>query len=318
MTDRERALAEIAEIADRHGLSADEVRAALEGRADRGDGARPAARQGPLARALAYLGGTFVLAGLAVFVGTFWHGMNSAERIVSTLGPGICAFVLAVLAGRSEKRERLTTPLFVLAVLLEPTGMFVACAELGSGGSPLDPEIAVGLVMLFQCLAYFAKARRTAALFAALGFAALAMSAGMLRAEVPGGWTGLAVGTSLFCLTRAIDRTEHRVITPFWYFVSAAAVLVAYYEIVEKQALEVTEVAVAALFVYLSTRFRSRTLLATGCVGLLAYVGYYTSEHFADSIGWPIALILLGILMMGLGAFAVRIHRRYIRSAPSA
>jgi len=95
--------------------------------------------------------------------------------------------------------------------------------------------------------------------------------------------------------------------------VSSAAVLVAYYEVVEKHPLEVTEVVVAALFVYLSTRFRSRTLLATGCVGLLAYVGYYTAENFANSIGWPIALILLGFLMMGLGAFAVKIHRRYIR-----
>ena len=45
------------------------------------------------------------------------------------------------------------------------------------------------------------------------------------------------------------------------------------------------------------------------------YVGYFTKENFADSVGWPLALILLGILMMAIGAFAVRIHRRYIRTA---
>jgi hypothetical protein len=31
-------------------------------------------------------------------------------------------------------------------------------------------------------------------------------------------------------------------------------------------------------------------------------------------VGWPLLLILLGVLMMGLGTAAVRIHRRYIKS----
>src|SRR5262249_56715534 len=128
-------LAEVAGTGARHGLAADEVSAAVAGRAAPGDGAPAAARQGPLARALAYLGGTFVLAGLAVFVGTFWHEMNSAERIVSTLGPGLCAFVLAVLAGRAPKRERLTTPLFVLAGLPGAAGLVVAVrGAWGAGG----------------------------------------------------------------------------------------------------------------------------------------------------------------------------------------
>ena len=70
----------------------------------------------------------------------------------------------------------------------------------------------------------------------------------------------------------------------------------------------------AGAIVYLSTIFKSRTLLATGCLGLLVYVGKVTGDRFADSIGWPLALILLGILMMALGAFAVRLHRRYIRT----
>jgi hypothetical protein len=91
-------------------------------------------------------------------------------------------------------------------------------------------------------------------------------------------------------------------------------VIVSWYAMFERRALEVSTLAVAAVFVYLSTRFRSRTLLATGCLGLLVYVGHYTSENFADSVGWPIVLIGLGILMMALGAVAVRIHRKYIRA----
>ena len=342
MTARDEALSEIVAIARRHGLTPEEIRTALAGtsfggpspataassvastatepvsstsRATTGSPESRSSKSGPLARALAWLGGTFVLAGLVVFVGMYWQGMNSAERIVITLGSGVVCFVLSFLAHGSGKRDRLATPLFILAALLEPGGMFVAFDELGHGGSLLDAEIVVGIVMLAQSVLYLAKTRRTVAVFAALGFGSLATAAFFSKMEIDGGVTGLVVGLAVFLVTHAVDRSRHRVITPFWYFASAATVLLATFDLVQHRVFEIATLAVAAGFVYLSTRIRSRTLLATGCIGILVYVGYYTRERFADSVGWPILLILLGILMMTLGAFAVRIHRRYIRTA---
>ena len=40
----------------------------------------------------------------------------------------------------------------------------------------------------------------------------------------------------------------------------------------------------------------------------------FTSEHFADSSAWPLALIVFGIVMIGLSALAVRIDRDYVRT----
>ena len=68
------------------------------------------------------------------------------------------------------------------------------------------------------------------------------------------------------------------------------------------------------VFVYLSAVLHSRTLLAVSTLALLAYTGWFTSEHFADSIGWPLALIVFGIVMIGLSALAVRIDRDYVRT----
>ena len=63
MSERTRALATIAELAARHGLGAGEIAEALE----RAPVQAPAERSsGILARVLAYLGGIFVLAGIAV------------------------------------------------------------------------------------------------------------------------------------------------------------------------------------------------------------------------------------------------------------
>ena len=46
---------------------------------------------------------------------------------------------------------------------------------------------------------------------------------------------------------------------------------------------------------------------------ILGYTGWFTSEHFADSLGWPLALVLFGLSMIALSALAFRIDRHYIR-----
>jgi hypothetical protein len=258
----------------------------------------------------------FVFAGLCVFVGTFWDEMNSAARIVVTLGSGIVALILSYLALASPRHERLSTPLYLMAVVLQPTGMLIAFGELSTGGEPLHAQLAVSAVMLVQCLLAFARHRRTTALFFALlfGCTALGTALELLDAELE--WNGLVVGVTCFLVTLAVQRTKHAGITPFWYSVAAALVQVSWFEIVEDGVLEISFVALPCALVYSSTSLRSRTLLAAGTVGMLVYIGYFTGEHFADSLGWPIALILIGFMMMALGTAAVRIHRRYIQSRP--
>lgn len=310
MSEREAALAEIAALARRHSLSLEEIRRALDA------SSAPSERRGLLGRALGYLGGTFVFAGLCVFVGTFWDEMNSAARIVVTLGSGIVALILSHLAAVSPRHERLATPLYLMAVVLQPTGILIAFAELSTGGDPLHAQLAVSTVMLVQCLLYFARHRRTTPLFFALFFASAALATALELLDADLELNGLVVGAMCFLVTTAVQRTEHAGITPFWYLVAGVLLQLSWFEIVEDSAFEVSFVALPCALVYLSTILRSRTLLAAGTVGMLVYIGYFTGEHFADSVGWPIALIVIGFAMMALGTAAVRIHRRYIRQAP--
>lgn len=93
-------------MAHRHGLSANDVVEALtEAPAPPGAGRR----HGVLVRVL---GGTFVFAGICVFVALQWSGMTSAARVVVTLGSGLSAFLLSRLADRdpSLRRGRHTAP----------------------------------------------------------------------------------------------------------------------------------------------------------------------------------------------------------------
>src|SRR4051812_47027774 len=106
MTDslaRSQALRDIAAIARQHNLSAADIAAAV------GNGPPAAAESGArtvLVRVLGVLGGTFVFAGIGVFIALHWASMNSAARVVVTLGSGIASFVLAALAYREERFDK--------------------------------------------------------------------------------------------------------------------------------------------------------------------------------------------------------------------
>ena len=309
MSARDEAMAQIVALAEQHGLTHKDVRRALEARHTVAQGPRHSA----IGRLFASIGGTLVVAGLGVFLSTIWDDLNSLERIVLTLGSGLAALVLSYLASLSVERQRLVTPLFLIAALIEPAGIVVALREFSTGGHELLGVLAVSATMALQCVLFFARLRRGSMLFSALFFGGLALSSALALVGLDEELNALVVGTSYLLVTIALARTEHGPLTPFWFFVSSSLILCAWFGLVHGTLGEITEVALVAGCVYLSTILRSRTLLATGTIGLLTYIGYFSSRHFADSIGWPLLLVFLGALMMALGTVAVRIHRRYIR-----
>jgi hypothetical protein len=131
--------------------------------------------------------------------------------------------------------------------------------------------------------------------------------------DVDGEVIALVVGASLLLGAVGVDRTAHRNITAAWYLVGAAALLSGFFSLVHRTPLEISFLAVAAGFVYLSVTLRSRALLFVATLALLAYTAWFTEEHFARSVGWPIALIAFGLFMIGLSAAAFRIDRDYLR-----
>ena len=309
--DRNRALEQIAAIARQYGLSAGEIAAVLD---------RPAGteRDTPIravvVRVLGYLGGMFIFAGVGVFVAMQWNDMNSLARVVITLGPGVTAFVLALLAHRDARFDKVTAPLFLIGAALEPTGMFVAFEEFGSGGDWRMASLVTTAAMALQFAAAFRMVRRSTPLFFVLLFGTLFMWTALDLLDADADLIALVLGASMLLAAVGVDRTPHRAISAFWYLLGGAASLEGFFQLVEFTPFEITFVALAAGFVYLSVVLRSRALLLVSTLAILAYTGWFTRQHFADSVGWPIALIIFGFLMIGLSAVAFRIDRDYVRA----
>jgi hypothetical protein len=191
--------------------------------------------------------------------------------------------------------------------------MLVAFDEFGSGGDWHWASLATSGAMAMQFATVFCITRRSTLLFLAISFGTLFWWTALGLAAAPGRIIAIIIGSSLILSAVAIDRTRHRDITPLWYFFGAASFLSGFFQATKRTPFEISFLGVAGGFVYLSVVLHSRTLLFVATLAILAYTGWFTGQYFADSVGWPVALVALGLFMIGLSALAFRIDRDYVR-----
>ena len=304
MSDRARALEQIADIAARHGLSADEIIQAV------GRPVKPPQAErstGILARVLAYLGGVFVLAGIAIVIGMHWDLFNSATRVLMTLGTGFAIFLFALSTMTDPRFSKVTTPLLLVAAALQPTGVVVMLNEYARGGEPEHGLLFMCVVMLVQQFFTFLAKRRTVLLFTSLFFGAAGFGTLCEILDIDFEIVATALGIGLTALSWVIDKTVHRAITPFWYFAGSVFFLGGTFGLLEDTPAEILYFGVAAGFMYLGTVARSRTLLFTSVLALMSFTGYFFRDSLANAFG----LIVMGLLLIGLSAFSMALNRKY-------
>jgi hypothetical protein len=309
VSTRDDALVEIVALVRKHGLTVSEIASALES-----DPHASAARSsGILSRVFGYLGGTFVFVGLAVYIGMRWNDLGSAGRVLLTLGPGLCAFVLALVCTTKEAFAGAALPLFLIAALVQPTGVLVMMNEFSHGGDPAYGVLFMNMVMVIQQGCAFWAMRRTVLAFTtiifATGFAVVALDLLNVNRDL----MGIVLGVSLGCIAWSLDRSPHRPLAGPMYFFAALLFLAACYHLLRHTAIEVLFVGISCVVVFLSIVARSRSLLAVGTMALIGYIGYFIAEHFENNLNAPIFLMFAGFLLIAIGAAAVRINNKYIR-----
>jgi hypothetical protein len=305
MSDKRAVLDRIVALIEEHGLTLDEIAARLGARRSTGS------PKGLVAQLLAYLGGIFVFSGVGLLMSFIWDDAGSAQRVVLSFGAGLAAFVLGIVCVHDVRFAKATTPLFLISAFLQPFGLFVFLDEYLP--PPEDPQLAaLGIfgVLAVQHAVVFYALRRSVLLFVAVAFGAAAIGAAMDLLGVDGEVIGVVIGAALLGLAWVLGRTSHRVIAPFWFFVSGALLLGAWWSLTEGTAFDLSNLGLQALLIALSIRATSRSLLVASVIGLFAYLSYFAYEHFADVVGWPLTMIALGLAMIGISGWAVRLGRR--------
>lgn len=309
-TDRQQALAQIQQLMDRFEFTLQDISRAR----GKEHSSLPETRSGDtVARILAYFGGIFLLSGMTVLVSLQWSEMNSYERVVVTLGTGIVVFILAQVAGRTPRFQAARMPLNLIAALLQPTGILVALYEFSPGGDWHFAALLAASLMLTQQVMTFLRTRSTELLFATVLFACWFLSV-FLDLFIGEEHNAILTGGFLVMLCATLERSRYSVICPVYYFFGSVSYLAGTFSLVEGSPFELGFLLLTTAGMLLSTRLRSRTLLFTHVVAAFAFIGYFTNRYFLDSIGWPLALIALGLVFVALAALAVRLDRKYLVS----
>ncbi len=305
MKNKEEALEEIIAIARRYDIRAKDINSAL----DVSD--KNQTNSSITTKLFSYLGGIFIFSGVCIFTGMFWDDMGSMARVVITLGSGFTAFILGIVALSDNRYDKVVTPFFLIAATLQPTGLFVFLSEYFEGDDPLSGIIVVFFVMTIQQLTTFLVKKRTSLLFFTLLFGSLLFAATFEKLNVDSEIIGTIIGFSLLCIAYAINKTVYEKICSFWFFCSSILFLWGSFDILEDSAIEIVYLGISAFIVYISTVVKSKALLLVSTLSILGYLVHFTDKYFANSIGWPLSLIILGFVFMGISSVALRIQRKY-------
>lgn len=120
------------------------------------------------------------------------------------------------------------------------------------------------------------------------------------------------VGTSLLSVSYGIRSKVYQSTLLLSYIISSFLFLYGWFDALRGSIFEPVYIAISCFMVYFSVLVNSTVLLIISVISMLSYIGYYTAQHFVHSVGWPLALIVLGILFFAVSAGALRIKKKYM------
>jgi hypothetical protein len=124
-------------------------------------------------------------------------------------------------------------------------------------------------------------------------------------------WASLVTGVCVMLTAYGLQQEgrSHR-LTGLSYLIGSIIFYSGLFDLVQDTPVELLYLAVTAALLYACVVLQSRTLLMTTVIAMLAFIGYFSAEHFANSLGWPVTLVLIGIAFLGVGTIAMKIKRR--------
>lgn len=364
VSDKPGALKNIAQLMKTYDITLAEVESALTASASTGTASVGRSKSEVAKTLFIYLGAIFILAGIGTYIGMFWNSMGSAMRIFVTLGVGYILLVVLISALHENKFPRLILPLTIACMVMMTSGWFVFIHEVfPHGGNWRAATLFVFGMMTLHQGALFGKYRHTVLAFTALFFVYGFLHVGLDMLGIPVTYIAIVLGTSVFLVGVALEKTSHRILaepalfigicwlnvglfdqvalstSANWaslvtgvclmltayglqeegryhrlvglnYFVGSILFYSGLFDLVQDTPVELLYLAVTAAMLYSCVVLQSRALLLTTVIAMLAFIGYFSAEHFANSLGWPVTLVLMGVAFLGVGTIAIKVKRR--------
>ena len=124
-------------------------------------------------------------------------------------------------------------------------------------------------------------------------------------------WASVVIGISLIFTAYGMQKSvRYPRLIGLGYFIGSLMMYSGLFDLVENTAVELLYFAVTASMLYACVVLQSRALLLTTVIAMLSFIGYFSAQYFANSLGWPITLMLMGLAFLGVGTIAIKVKQR--------
>ncbi|HAI98606.1 TPA: hypothetical protein DCL30_03675 [Candidatus Peribacteria bacterium] len=322
--DKHDLLRQLSVLAEQHLVSEQEVLQALR------QGKSSPSQHGTASRfteILYYIGGLIIFIGITVLIVQNWEMLNSITRILVTLGVGIAAYVMGVLYMQRKITQNLTTAFFFLSTILLPTGLFITFHEAGFDVETAGTNVVISGILLGTYLASYSLYKRNFFLLFTIiyatwlffAFTSLLFGGNPILVE----WKFYAyrvmiTGLSFIFIGYSFrDHERRKMLTgPLYAFgilgFLASTLALGGWRPEQSLVWELLFPGIDLAVIFLGVVFKTRAFLVFGAMFLMAYILKITSEYFSSGFGWPLSLVLLGLVFIAIGYFTYHLNRKYL------
>lgn len=277
------------------------------------------------AEILYYIGGAIVFLGIEILVWQNWSTLDFFTRVLATLGASIAAYVVGILFSRDKKFEGVGSAFYLISALVLPMGLYVVFSNMNLDmGSALVASLISGICLGAFLLSYVAFRKDIFTLFSILfgtwfffAFTNYLVGNNPLFDWHFYAYRILLIGLSYVLIGHAFAKGVRVSMSGFLYGFGILGLLGAAFSLGgyspnQDYFWELIFPILVLGTLFVSVNLKSKSFLTFGTLFLMFYILKITGEYFTSGLGWPVSLVLAGLLLIAVGYLYVYLKKKYI------
>jgi hypothetical protein len=281
-----------------------------------------------LAEIIYYFGGTIIFLGLLTLISQNWASFNFLLKITFTLVLGVILHSLGLILKKFSITKSISPAFFLISALIIPIGFYILADNYGFDTTRAGVQsLIMGVLLLIYFFLYKIVSEKIFLVFAIIFGTCFLLS--FSKYALPETWQPslsrfyeyvvLIIGFIYLLLAQLISKTKHSFISGYLYTFGALAILSSALLLGEGRAYkrlfwDWSYIVFIFGAVFLSAYTKRRSIFVLAVIFLTIYILKITSEYFVKSLGWPVALVLAGMLIIAVTFSCIFLKGKYLKS----